>query len=216
VPCRSFPLILEGGAIELDGEGLCLTTETCLLNPNRGMSTSDASRAKAERVLLDAFGATHVLWLGTGLAGDHTDGHVDNVARFVGPGAVVHMRASAADDPNTEVLEQIERDLRAMRDTQGNPLTLHTLPSPGRVLNTSGVVIAASYCNFYIGNHVVVMPAFGSEQDEPARAALAKIFPRHKVVASPAHAFLEGGGTFHCMTRQVPAFLGDLGIPPRC
>jgi agmatine deiminase len=180
------------------------------------MSTSDASRAKAERVLLDAFGATHVLWLGTGLAGDHTDGHVDNVARFVGPGAVVHMRASAADDPNTEVLEQIERDLRAMRDTQGNPLTLHTLPSPGRVLNTSGVVIAASYCNFYIGNHIVVMPAFGSEQDEPARAALAKIFPRHKVVASPAHAFLEGGGTFHCMTRQVPAFLGDLGIPPRC
>ncbi len=215
VPCKPYSLILEGGAIELDGEGLCLTTESCLLNENRGTDATPASRARAERILMEAFGATKVLWLGEGLAGDHTDGHVDNIARFVGPGAVVHMRSLRDDDPNAEVLETIEKDLRAMRDAHGNPLTLHTIPSVGRVEGTDGSIIAASYCNFYLGNAVVVMPAFGTEDDERARAALAQVFPKHTVIASSARAFLEGGGTFHCMTRQVPALLGELGAHSR-
>jgi len=202
VPCRSFSLITEGGALEVDGEGLVLTTVTCLLNENRG--SSPGARAEVEATLKEAFGAPKVLWLGEGLYGDHTDGHIDNIARFVGPGAVVHMRPSDGDDPNAEVLAQIERDLAAMRTVSGQPLTLHAIPSPLRVLNTQGEVMAASYCNFYLGNAVVVMPAFGTPYDEPARAALAKIFPRHQVIASPARSFLEGGGTFHCMTRQVP------------
>lgn len=202
VPCRAFSLITEGGALELDGAGLCLTTETCLLNENRGSSPN--ARAEVEATLNEAFGTSRVLWLGEGLAGDHTDGHIDNIARFVGPGAVVHMRASDADDPNAAVLAQIERDLRAMRTLTGAPLTLHAIPSPSRVLSTAGEVMAASYTNFYLGNAVVVMPAFDSPHDEPARAALAAIFPEHEVIARPARAFLEGGGTFHCMTRQIP------------
>lgn len=202
VPCRAFELITEGGALELDGDGLVLTTETCLLNPNRG--SSPAQRADVERTLLEAFGASRVLWLGEGLTGDHTDGHIDNIARFVGPRAVVYMQPSDNDDPNAAVLQQIERDLTAMRTTGDQELRLHPIPSPSRVLSTAGDVMAASYCNFYLGNHVIVMPAFGSPHDEPARAALAKIFPGHKVIASSARSFLEGGGTFHCMTRQVP------------
>jgi agmatine deiminase len=202
VPCRAFDLVTEGGALELDGEGLVLTTETCLLNENRGSSPN--RRADVERTLLDAFGASRVLWLGEGLTGDHTDGHIDNIARFVGPRAVVHMTPSDQHDPNTVVLDQIARDLRAMRTADDRELRLHAIPSPSRVLSTTGDVMAASYCNFYLGNAVVVMPAFGSPHDEPARAALANIFPTHKVIASSARSFLEGGGTFHCMTRQVP------------
>lgn len=202
VPCRSFELVTEGGALELDGDGLVLTTETCLLNPNRG--SSPAQRGEVERTLLEAFGASRVLWLGEGLTGDHTDGHIDNIARFVGPRAVVYMQPSDANDPNAAVLQQIERDLTAMRTASDQELRLHPIPSPSRVLSSTGEVMAASYCNFYLGNNVIVMPAFGSPHDEPARAALAKIFPGHKVIASPARSFLEGGGTFHCMTRQVP------------
>jgi agmatine deiminase len=202
VPCEAYPLITEGGALELDGEGLCLTTESCLLNDNR--DSSPEARATVEGILKAAFGASHVLWLGEGLEGDHTDGHIDNIARFVGPGAVVHMRASDAHDPNTAVLAKIEKDLGAMRTAAGKPLTLHAIPSPSRVLNSAGEVMAASYTNFYLGNAVVVMPSFGTPHDEPARAALAEIFPKHQVIACPARSFLEGGGTFHCMTRQVP------------
>lgn len=202
VPCRPFELVTEGGALELDGQGLVLTTETCLLNENRG--SSPAQRADVERALLEAFGAIKVLWLGEGLTGDHTDGHIDNIARFVGPRAVVYMQPSGADDPNAAVLQQIERDLAAMRTHDDRALQLHPIPSPSRVLSTTGDVMAASYCNFYLGNHVVVMPAFGTAYDEPARAALATIFPTHQVIATSAKSFLEGGGTFHCMTRQVP------------
>jgi agmatine deiminase len=202
VPCRAFPLITEGGALELDGEGLVLTTDTCLLNDNR--DSAPEQRAAVEATLKEAFGAHKVLWLGEGLLGDHTDGHIDNIARFVGPGTVVHMRPSDESDPNSAALAHIERDLKAMRTASDQPLTLHAIPSPSRVLSAEGEVMAASYCNFYLGNAVVVMPAFGTPHDEPARAALAKIFPQHQVIASPARAFLEGGGTFHCMTRQIP------------
>jgi agmatine deiminase len=197
-----FDSIIEGGALELDGEGTCLTTESCLLNTNRGPGLT---RAALEGVLHEALGVDKVLWLGTGLAGDHTDGHIDNLARFVAPGVVAHMRAVDDDDPNLETLEATERALRDFKDAAGRGLTLVTLPTPGRVEDAQGAPLAASYLNFYIGNHSVIVPSFGTEHDELAREAVAAAFPQHEVVLRAARAILEGGGgTFHCMTRQEP------------
>jgi agmatine deiminase len=201
-PAFAFDAILEGGALELDGQGTCLTTESCLLNENRGRGLS---RAMLESLLRDALGVDKVLWLREGLAGDHTDGHIDNLVRFVAPGVVVHMRPSGADDPNGATLEAIERALREMRDAHGRALRLCAVPSPGRVLDTAGEPIAASYMNFYLGNRSVIVPGFGTAHDEPARRVLAEVFPDRRVVVSAARAILEGGGgTFHCMTRQEP------------
>jgi len=194
--------VLEGGALEFDGEGTCLTTESCLLNDNRG---EDLRHHALEAVLRDALAVDKVLWLREGLAGDHTDGHIDNLARFVAPGVVVHMHASGTDDPNRATLEAIEAELRSFVDAKGRALQLVALPSPGRVLDAEGAPIAASYMNFYLGNRVVIVPAFGTAYDEPARQALAQLFPSRRAVSCGARAILEGGGgTFHCMTRQQP------------
>jgi agmatine deiminase len=198
----AFDAILEGGALELDGEGTCLTTESCVLNQNRGQ---ERKRDAIEALLRDALAVNKVLWLRAGLLGDHTDGHIDNLARFVAPGVVMHMRALCADDPNRETLATIERDLGRFTDASGRALRLLPVPSPGRVLDAVGAPIAASYMNFYVGNRVVIVPAFGSAYDEPAREAIAAAFPDRRVVLSLARAILEGGGgTFHCMTRQEP------------
>jgi agmatine deiminase len=202
LPAFAFEAILEGGALELDGEGTCLTTESCLLNENRG---AGLTRARLESVLRDALAVEKVLWLREGLAGDHTDGHIDNLVRFIAPGVVVHMRPSGAEDPNGATLEAIERALSDMRDARGRALRCVALPSPGRVNDEQGEPIAASYMNFYLGNRSVVVPGWNSEHDEPARRALASLFPERRVVVSGARAILEGGGgTFHCMTRQEP------------
>lgn len=198
----SFDAIIEGGAVELDGQGTCLTTESCLLNPNRG---AGLTRNALDAVLHDALSVDKVLWLREGLAGDHTDGHIDNLVRFVAPGVVVHMRPSGADDPNSAALEATQADLARFIDASGRTLRCIPVPSAGRVLDGAGEPIAASYMNFYLGNRAVIVPAFGTERDEPARRALAAVFPDRRVVSSPAHATLEGGGgTFHCMTRQQP------------
>lgn len=202
LPCFAYAEVLEGGAVEFDGQGTCLTTESCLLNPNRG---HDLTRAVLEPLLSNAFGVDKVLWLREGLVGDHTDGHIDNLARFVAPGVVMHMHQSGTDDPNAEALAAIATDLAHFTDAAGRSLQRLAVPSPGRVLDEAGCPIAASYMNFYVGNRVVVVPAFDSERDEPARRAIAAAFPGRRVVSSPARAILEGGGgTFHCMTRQQP------------
>jgi agmatine deiminase len=203
VGVRSFAcdFVLEGGAVEVDGQGTCLTTRSCLQNPNRGTPASDATVSQR---LYDALGVRHVVWLDAGLANDHTDGHIDNIARFVAEGTVVCMHPSGPDDPNRETLESIYTVLQSARDAQGRPLRVERIPSPGRVLNSAGEVIPASYMNFIIGNRRIVMPVFGSAWDEPAQRALQALFPRHEVVACSARAILEGGGTFHCMTQQEP------------
>lgn len=202
LPQFAYEAVLEGGAVEFDGQGTCLTTESCLLNANRG---DDLSRATLEPMLREAFGVDKVLWLREGLVGDHTDGHIDNLARFVAPGVVMHMQPSGSDDPNTEALTAIAADLAHFTEATGRSLQRVAVPSPGRVLDQSGDPIAASYMNFYVGNRVVVVPSFASERDEPARRAIAAAFPERRVVLSPARAILEGGGgTFHCMTRQQP------------
>jgi agmatine deiminase len=200
LPAFAFDLITEGGALELDGEGTCLTTESCLLGDNRGAP----SRQHVEHVLAQAFGVSRVLWLEDGLRGDHTDGHIDNLARFVAPGRVVHMRASPGD-PNRDTLERIEAALSGFSDARGGRLQLDPVPSPGAVLDAQGEPMAASYMNFYLANRTVIVPTFGSPHDDAALAALAAVFPERRVLGRRAHATLEGGGgTFHCMTRQQP------------
>lgn len=201
VPSYTHDFVLEGGALEVDGLGTCLTTRSCLQNPNRGKPASDAQIAQR---LHAALGVTQLVWLDGGLANDHTDGHIDNIARFVSEGTVVCMQAQAADDPNREVLDAIYETLQSAHDARQRKLRVVRIPSPGRVLNAEGEVVPASYMNFIIGNRRVLMPVFGSAFDAPAQRALQELFPRHEVVACSARAILEGGGTFHCMTQQEP------------
>jgi agmatine deiminase len=201
IPLLRYPFVLEGGALESDGEGTCLTTRQCLLNRNR----NGWSQAQAEAALRDALGFRHFVWLDEGLQNDHTDGHIDTLARFVAPGRVVCMAPSGADDPNAAVLRAIERRLATAVDAAGRKLDVVTVPSPGYVANEAGDPMPASYMNFYIANGSVVVPMFGSEHDERAVDALAKLFPNRKVVGLPALAILTGGGAFHCITQQQPS-----------
>jgi agmatine deiminase len=201
LPEFQFPFVLEGGAIETDGEGTCLTTRQCLLNPNRNPGLAEA---EVEQRLQKALGVSKVLWLEQGLINDHTDGHVDTLARFVAPGVVVCMTAQSADDPNQEVLSQIVLDLSRFKDAQGRSLRVVTLPSPGRVMDQQGEILPASYVNFYIGNRTVVVPTYGSEFDSLAVAEIAPLFPSRRTIGLSAKAILAGGGAFHCITQQQP------------
>lgn len=193
--------ILEGGAVDHDGEGTILTTRQCLLNPNRNAGWTEAV---AEAHLQAALGAKKVLWLGDGLANDHTDGHVDNIARFVGPGRVMCMSPFGDDDPNREVLNQIAADLRSMKDAAGRSLEVIQIPSPGLVTDDEGEAIPASHMNFIIGNASVVMPHYGTPSADAALRGLAAAFPHHRVVGIQSTAILTGGGSFHCITQQEP------------
>lgn len=187
--------VLEGGSIDVDGEGNGVTTIDCLLNPNRNPGMD---RAAIEARLVEDLGVTKLLWLGDGLANDHTDGHIDNLARFVAPGHLVIPKACNQNDPNAGIYD----DARARAAAFG--FTVTSLPSVGR-FEQDGEAVPASYMNFYIGNSVVAMPAYGVLQDEEARAALQELFPDRRVVALPADAVLTGGGSFHCSSQHVPA-----------
>ncbi len=191
---RSHAWVLEGGAIDGDGTGLVVTTEQCLLNPNRNPGLS---RAEIEARLNADLGYDRVLWLGDGLLNDHTDGHVDNLARFVGEGRLA-LPVGAENDPNWQVYQQAAERARTFG------VEVVPVPSPGRVLR-DGEVIPASYMNFYIGNASVVVPVYGAPDDDAAVAAIQAIFPDRTVVGLRADAILTGGGSFHCISQQIPA-----------
>lgn len=194
-PVDAHNLVLEGGAIDWDGAGRVVTTEQCLLNPNRNPG---ASRADVERWLRRALSVQQILWLGDGLHGDHTDGHIDNLARFVGPARLLLPVASGADDPNSAVYAD------ARHRAAGWEVEIVPIPSPGRVI-IDGETVPASYMNFYIGNRVVAMPAYGTAWDAAAASVLAGCFPDRRIVPLPSKAILSGGGSFHCTSQQVPA-----------
>jgi agmatine deiminase len=197
----TMPMVLEGGAVEVDGEGTVLTTRQCLLNPNRNPTMK---REEVERALIGALGAEKVLWLGDGLRNDHTDGHVDTVARFVRSGRVVAMEARADDDPNRDALGALLRELRGSVDARGRRLEVVTVPSPGRVVDPDDRVMPASYVNFYIANSAVVVPTYGSRFDDEAVERIGALFPGRRAIGVDARAILSGGGAFHCITQQQP------------
>ena len=202
LPAFHFPWVLEGGSVEVDGEGTCLTTRQCLLHPNRNPAMTEET---LEAGLRDALGVETVLWLGDGLCNDHTDGHVDTLARFVAPGVVVCMRPAGRLDPNAKALRAAAAKLRSFRDARGRRLEVVDVPSPGIVADGAGHPMPASYVNFYVANTAVIVPAYGVPNDEAARAGIAKLFPTRRVLSVPARDLLEGGGAFHCITQQVPA-----------
>lgn len=205
---RDPDLVLEGGAVEVDGEGTCLTTRQCVLNPNRNPGLSED--AATER-LVQALGVERVLWLERGLANDHTDGHVDTLARFVAPGVVMCMEPRSTDDPNRDVLREIRAALAAATDAEGRRLEVMTVPSVGAVLGSDSRPMPASYLNFYISNRAVVVPTYGAVNDDDAVAAIAKCFPGREVVGAAARAILTGGGAFHCITQQEPLLSAAVG-----
>jgi agmatine deiminase len=204
-PTKGFDYVLEGGAIEQDGEGTILTTRQTLLNENRnGWSKQDA-----ETALRAAFDARKIIWIDEGLKGDHTDGHVDNIARFVAPGRVVCQTPAGPDDPNASVLGAIARRLEAATDAKGRKLDVIRVPSPGRVVNAHGEPAPASHMNFVIANGIVVVPVYGTATQAAALDGLQAVFPDRKVVGLPSIGLLgagiAGGGSFHCITREEPA-----------
>ena len=194
LPFGKADWILEGGAIDGDGSGTVVTTEQCLLNPNRNTLTREDVEGRLNRDL----GLERVVWLGSGLLNDHTDGHVDNLARFVAPGRVA-IPTPAKDDPNEAVYRDAANRLRSTR------LDLVTLPSPGRILGEDGDVIPASYMNFYVGNAAVVVPQYGAPNDRAAVDVIQALFPDRVAIGLRADHILTGGGSFHCISQQVPA-----------
>lgn len=196
----AFPWVLEGGSVEVDGEGTCLTTRQCLLNPNRNPGMNEA---EVEAGLREALGVEKILWLDEGLANDHTDGHIDTLARFVAPGVVACMEPRG-DDPNKKALEAIARALASFEDARGRKLAVRKIPSPGRVLDERGALMPASYANFYVANTTVIVPVYGAANDDAAVAAVAALFPGRRTFGVPAKAILAGGGAFHCITQQEP------------
>ena len=195
-------LVMEGGSIDHDGLGTVLTTGQCLLNPNRNPGMTEAI---AEAALASSLGARKVLWLGDGLLDDHTDGHVDNLARFVAPGVVVCPMAYGRDDPNTEIYDAAAAALGGMTDADGRKLRVVRVPSPGRILDAGGEVVPASHMNFLIANGAVVTPVYEDVASGYALDALRSVFPDRQVIGLPARAILTGGGSFHCISQQEPA-----------
>lgn len=198
-------IILEGGAIDVNGAGSVLTTEQCLLNPNRN---TGLSREAVELYLADYCAAPHVIWLGGGIVGDDTDGHIDELARFVSQRTVVAAVEEDPRDPNYGPLRDNLSRLRTARDEKGRSLEIVTMPMP-RPVYFGEHRLPASYMNFYIANGLVVVPQFGDPADELARHTLAELFPDRHILGLRAVELAWGLGAFHCITQQQPAGCGS-------
>jgi len=200
IPCRRVDMVLEGGSIEVNGAGALLTTEQCLLNPNRNPSMS---KDQIEAALRDLLGVRQIIWLGDGIVGDDTDGHIDDLTRFVAEDKVVTVVEPDQKDDNHAPLAENRERLDTIRLDDGRRLEVIELLMP-RPVEFDGERLPASYANFYIGNRVVLMPAFNDPADEPNRQALARCFPGREVMGIDCTDLVLGLGTFHCLTQQVP------------
>jgi agmatine deiminase len=204
VPLFYPRMILEGGAIEVNGAGALLTTESCLLNKNRN---PDFSRQAIEKRLRDYLGVRQILWLGDGIAGDDTDGHIDDLTRFVSERKVVTVIEEDGDDENFEPLQENLARLREMKigaSRTGTKIDIVTLPMPRKIVRED-LRLPASYANFYIGNRCVLVPTFADPADEIALSILRKCFPTRRVIGVDCRELIWGLGTFHCLTQQQPA-----------
>jgi len=192
-------IVLEGGSIDVDGEGTVMTTRQCLLNPNRN---PQMERADIEEVLRSYLSVRKILWLGSGIEGDDTDGHIDDVARFVGPRQVVVAEEPRAPDPNHRPLKAARDLLTSAADANGRDIVVGSIPMPPPQATEDGR-LPASHLNFYIGNSAVLLPTFGGDSDKKAAAVLQGAFPRREVVPIDCRALVYGLGTIHCVTQQV-------------
>jgi agmatine deiminase len=201
LPLYEPGIVLEGGSIDVDGRGALLTTEQCLLNPNRN---PQLSRQEIEEALRRFLGVHRVLWLGAGIAGDDTDGHVDDLARFVSPTTVVTVVEEDPADENHRPLRDNLARLRSMTATDGRPLEIVTLPMP-RPVHFDDRRLPASYANFYVGNGAVLVPTYDDPADEVACSVLAALFPGRRIARIPCRELVWGLGAAHCVTQQQPA-----------
>ena len=193
-------IVLEGGSIDVNGVGSLLTTEQCLLNPNRNPGIG---KKKLEEILGANLGVTKVIWLGRGIEGDDTDGHVDDIARFVGPRRVVAATEPDRGDSNHRALDENLRRLRDSQDQDGRPLEVTEIPMPPAIVSQDGR-LPASHLNFFVGNEAVLVPTFGGESDRQAIRSLEGVFPTRDVVGMDCRALVYGLGTIHCVTQQIP------------
>lgn len=201
LPLHSPGIVMEGGSIEVNGAGTLITTEACLLNPNRNPGLD---RAQIEDHLKAYLGVTHILWLGDGIVGDDTDGHIDDLTRFVDTGTVVTVVEEDPLDENFNLLQENLGRLKSMSDQSGNPLRVVELPMPG-VVEYEGQRLPASYANFYIANGLVLMPTYRHPNDVRALDILRSVFPRHRVEGLDSTDLIWGLGSFHCISQQEPS-----------
>ncbi len=202
LPCFFTGMILEGGSVDVNGKGACLVTESCLLNPNRN---TQFSRSDVEEKLRNYLGVTEVVWLAGGLAGDDTDGHVDNIARFTAAKTVVAVFEPHRRDAHYPALNENWRRLSQWTEEKGKGWRLARLPLPARSLTLEKKILPASYANFYIANETVLVPSFNDPHDTIAAGILTELFPGRKIVSIDCRALVTGGGSLHCITQQEPA-----------
>ncbi|HEY1171240.1 MAG TPA: agmatine deiminase family protein [Verrucomicrobiae bacterium] len=201
LPLFSPNIVMEGGALDVNGKGTLLTTEACLLNPNRN---PDLSKEQIEQYLKDYLSVTNILWLGDGIVGDDTDGHVDDLTRFVNPTTVVTIVEEDPQDENYHLLQENLKRLQTMKDQDGRPLRVVELPMPGLV-EFDGQRLPASYANFYIANGIVLVPTYRHKNDQKAIDILQREMPSHKVIGVDSTELIWGLGSFHCISQQEPA-----------
>ncbi len=201
LPLHSPGIVMEGGSLDVNGRGTLITTESCLLNPNRNPGLD---RAAIEEHLREYLGVSHILWLGDGIVGDDTDGHVDDLTRFVSADTVVTVVEEDPADANHAPLQENLRRLRSMADQDGRPLRVVELPCPG-VVEHDGERLPASYANFYIANAAVILPTYRHPNDRRAQEILQGLFPDRPVVGLDSTDLVWGLGSFHCISQQEPA-----------
>ncbi len=200
-PLFTPDIVMEGGSLDVNGQGTLLTTESCLLNPNRNPTLT---KEQIEQYLRDYLGVTNILWLGAGIVGDDTDGHIDDLTRFTSAHTIVTVIEEDPTDENYQPLKENYERLQTMRDQQGKPLQIVTMPMPG-AMEYEGQRLPASYANFYIANHAVLVPTYRHANDVLALETLQKLFPTRRVIGIDCTDLIWGLGALHCVTQQQPA-----------